>query len=1511
MDWNPKKSGFGAGGQSSTSKLPFSKPINLTMEQRSPSPPPPTNTSTTSTSTSNPTTSYNYGGSSGGGGGPQPSSPIVYNSPQFVHPSTFGGKSSGNNSSTSPSLTGSSGGNGGASSSGATGVSTSNSSSGGGQASPSYSQPYPILSPRVPNQYIFSAPSSSNNNNNINNNNNSENNQPTSPSRIPSDNNSNGGNTSSSSSQQHFFQANKQTSTKSSPTIVNRNQTSSPPPQPQPTSSSSSQPSSSHMFSSSFHQPFQQKEKRKDLNNSYSVFNSEPLGGFSSSPPKNYNNNNNNNEEPTYSIQAHHHNQQQQQHQHQHQHQNNHHHSQPFSSTSRSEHKDISMPDSPTSSSSTNSSNNTSPTTSAPIPTYFPPHQQQSHQQQQQESPKYHNSTTTTPILHPSNMNENSIDHGHHQQQQQHYNQNNNNNNNNNHHHSQQMHHQSLSQQHSVVPERQIFTPILPKPNSSTPTSASAPTTQPILQVAPPTTPNSSSSNLPMFPVMPNEQDTWIEIRDLSSEISKIAKSCLTKGITEDILNQIKEKGVYLIKMIELVAQKETLERKIDDDRNRIPPLTRPRRFRKKKKMTIVVGGENYDSNIMSSDGRPINGLSPGLASPLTTPIGSVSPVNLGSSGTYPHPPQLSLENVQNEPNNNNNHHQPSSQPPTPSHHHHHHHQQQQQSPPQQQQQQQLPLQPIQPHQQQQQQQTSPPSTINLCASGNQLVPPPLTPSSAAAAAASAASGTTTKKKKAGDPLYCTSCGTTQTPEWRKGPAGGKSLCNACGLHYAKLMKKEGQVRDTQAKDPLNVGDQHLYGKLNLIMCTSDLSIVVDVHLLVEYFNMNSISLFSLVIRNIVTRKRIFGFIRLHSHYRLLTVLDGSELNAKMACIYYEDWTRVDLIVKNGFYGLLVDKLSAGYHLTGIDERSLQLICQHVVDTKSFLVVYQRLKSHFVYRDLIHYACIGGNLEIVRLLVHQTNPIKLDCSRMLEGAALGGHIELMTYIIAHVPGYQDESFRSSYSSAINILTAALKSSCPTAAFNLLDHLLPITTEQVIIRYHTIKYQCLMTGSEKVCERFLGKSHQCYISAFNHYINSYMMHHSTSVQKQMMYNLLAKIHMDDDSGQKVIASIESKVFDLFQRANHLDPSVEEFNLFAVIVILVEKNYLIQNSSSGQDTKIEDNSVLDTFKSLFKKVHQTFHNRNSLTILTAIIENPRMWLQGLRPKSIAILKKAQERFGPKYISFIQLSDLEGIPTDVLLYICSLMDRTDSRRMSIWEKAVQIAVETDNLELIKEMIKSGYPFSPANFYNFRWVLGARDVSTIETILKSTIFSNCTYPMQRCIAQRGSVELFDMVSRCTHFNVPTLQVWLSLAAEFNRMELVGHLELVLSHKQPNNGDIILPSINGFSFTTLISWSTSTSNIDVFKYFLQRTNWRPEKKRVYDCILANPSTSVSCLEYLIDSSFQDDKSDDYQHLVYYLTNRKDKISDMTYPLYVFLSNRLKIPTNSIILNGFDISKYQ
>jgi PAS domain S-box-containing protein len=48
------------------------------------------------------------------------------------------------------------------------------------------------------------------------------------------------------------------------------------------------------------------------------------------------------------------------------------------------------------------------------------------------------------------------------------------------------------------------------------------------------------------------------------------------------------------------------------------------------------------------------------------------------------------------------------------------------------------------------------------------------------------------KKVKVAEEYVCADCGTLDSPEWRKGPKGPKTLCNACGLRWAKKEKKRG-----------------------------------------------------------------------------------------------------------------------------------------------------------------------------------------------------------------------------------------------------------------------------------------------------------------------------------------------------------------------------------------------------------------------------------------------------------------------------------------------------------------------------------------------------------------------------------------------------------------------------------------------------------------------------------------------------------------------------------------------
>jgi len=51
--------------------------------------------------------------------------------------------------------------------------------------------------------------------------------------------------------------------------------------------------------------------------------------------------------------------------------------------------------------------------------------------------------------------------------------------------------------------------------------------------------------------------------------------------------------------------------------------------------------------------------------------------------------------------------------------------------------------------------------------------------------------------------ITCTNCGVTSTPEWRSGPLGKRTLCNACGLRYSK-SKKSPQLYKMQIEYLLN-----------------------------------------------------------------------------------------------------------------------------------------------------------------------------------------------------------------------------------------------------------------------------------------------------------------------------------------------------------------------------------------------------------------------------------------------------------------------------------------------------------------------------------------------------------------------------------------------------------------------------------------------------------------------------------------------------------------------------------
>ncbi|KAF5801029.1 putative transcription factor C2C2-GATA family [Helianthus annuus] len=71
----------------------------------------------------------------------------------------------------------------------------------------------------------------------------------------------------------------------------------------------------------------------------------------------------------------------------------------------------------------------------------------------------------------------------------------------------------------------------------------------------------------------------------------------------------------------------------------------------------------------------------------------------------------------------------------------------------------------------------------------------------------------------------CTDCHTTRTPLWRGGPAGPKSLCNACGIKYNKKRRQQIDKTGTKTSKVLNRnGDLKMKMKMKLMVINQNQS---------------------------------------------------------------------------------------------------------------------------------------------------------------------------------------------------------------------------------------------------------------------------------------------------------------------------------------------------------------------------------------------------------------------------------------------------------------------------------------------------------------------------------------------------------------------------------------------------------------------------------------------------------------------------------------------------------------
>ncbi|WWD16511.1 hypothetical protein CI109_100938 [Kwoniella shandongensis] len=95
-------------------------------------------------------------------------------------------------------------------------------------------------------------------------------------------------------------------------------------------------------------------------------------------------------------------------------------------------------------------------------------------------------------------------------------------------------------------------------------------------------------------------------------------------------------------------------------------------------------------------------------------------------------------------------------------------------------------------------------SVINLASDGLNLLTGHVPPShlSSSLTSTTGNGGKGKRRNSMGEkktPTKCLGCGATETPEWRRGPMGPRTLCNACGLVHMKLQRKKRKADEKAA----------------------------------------------------------------------------------------------------------------------------------------------------------------------------------------------------------------------------------------------------------------------------------------------------------------------------------------------------------------------------------------------------------------------------------------------------------------------------------------------------------------------------------------------------------------------------------------------------------------------------------------------------------------------------------------------------------------------------------------
>ncbi|EGG20329.1 hypothetical protein DFA_07453 [Cavenderia fasciculata] len=231
----------------------------------------------------------------------------------------------------------------------------------------------------------------------------------------------------------------------------------------------------------------------------------------------------------------------------------------------------------------------------------------------------------------------------------------------------------------------------------------------------------------------------------------------------------------------------------------------------------------------------------------------------------------------------------------------------------------------------------------------------------------------------------------------------------------------------------------------------------------------------------------------------------------------YDDWIDLEDMCRNGYHRLLYDKIvgsssSKKSSCMRVTESGVLVLCSTLTDYSLFVEIYNRRREWFVHRLVIANACKAGNMQIIKLLMAQTEPRVLPRDLAIEQACEGGHLNVLEYLFKELPV---EWSSSTSPDPFYTFQGALSHFGRTDVY---EYIRGKVSEECFAKFvqsnrrGVIDHFELVSGDTDIIKQFATKKNPMH--QLNIYLDTYRHHHHPTTQHQIIQLLLDRLQVEE-------------------------------------------------------------------------------------------------------------------------------------------------------------------------------------------------------------------------------------------------------------------------------------------------------------------------------------------------------------------------------------------------------------